>query len=557
MTRAGATGAAIFYHPEAYTTSGPKLMGRNAAGQSFLDGFLAHARGSGACALVDATAHADPFRAAVAASGRAGPVTVLDRTGLPGLERAGTLFYPGPDIEAHARRRAAFGATRWSLTGVTHTTASAGVMDVFTGLVAGNVQPWDAIILTSTAVRDQVAWMLAAEEERLARRFGPFRWTQPQMPVIPLGLNSAAFASDAAARAAARARLGVGPDAIVVLFIGRLAYHAKAHPLAMYQALQAAARGDGARHEVVLVECGWFANDHIAAAFAAASGQACPDVRVVRLDGRDAEARGTAWAGADVFCSLSDNIQETFGLTPIEAMAAGLPVVVSDWDGYRDTVRDGVDGFRVPTLMPVAGLGGDLALRHGLGLDTYDLYCGLTCALVAVDVDATTQAFRQLFGSAELRRRMGEAGRQRAREVFDWAAVIPRYEALWDELAELRRAAAAQPQPRPRWPGRPDPFAAFAGYSTHHLGPDTVLELGAPDLDTALARAAELRALAMVDYARVVLPADADVAVVLGAAAAGPAPAHALVAAVPADRRTRALRGLGALAKLGLLRLPR
>ena len=66
----------------------------------------------------------------------------------------------------------------------------------------------------------------------------------------------------------------------------------------------------------------------------------------------------------DIFCSLSDNIQETFGITPIEAMSAGLPVVVSDWDGYRDTVRDGIDGFRVPTQMPPPGYGDELALRH-------------------------------------------------------------------------------------------------------------------------------------------------------------------------------------------------
>ena len=26
-------------------------------------------------------------------------------------------------------------------------------------------------------------------------------------------------------------------------------------------------------------------------------------------------------------------------------MAAGVPVVVSDWDGYRYTVSDGVEGF--------------------------------------------------------------------------------------------------------------------------------------------------------------------------------------------------------------------
>ena len=29
-----------------------------------------------------------------------------------------------------------------------------------------------------------------------------------------------------------------------------------------------------------------------------------------------------------------------------------MPVVVSDWDGYRDSVRDDVDGFRIPTMMP-------------------------------------------------------------------------------------------------------------------------------------------------------------------------------------------------------------
>jgi len=34
--------AALYYHPEAYTMSGPKLMGRNVAGESFLRGFLSH-----------------------------------------------------------------------------------------------------------------------------------------------------------------------------------------------------------------------------------------------------------------------------------------------------------------------------------------------------------------------------------------------------------------------------------------------------------------------------------------------------------------------------------
>ena len=57
------------------------------------------------------------------------------------------------------------------------------------------------------------------------------------------------------------------------------------------------------------------------------------------------------WASADLFLSLVDNPQETFGLAPVEAMAAGIPVI-GDWDGYRFTVSDGVEGFRIPTLAP-------------------------------------------------------------------------------------------------------------------------------------------------------------------------------------------------------------
>ena len=60
------------------------------------------------------------------------------------------------------------------------------------------------------------------------------------------------------------------------------------------------------------------------------------------------------WA-ADLFVSLADNPQETFGITPLEAMAAELPCLVSDWDGYRDTVTNDV-GCRIPTRM-VDGLG--------------------------------------------------------------------------------------------------------------------------------------------------------------------------------------------------------
>jgi hypothetical protein len=405
------------------------------------------------------------------------------------------------------------------------------------------------------AVKDNVTRLLQAQADALKERLGITRLVLPQLPVIPLGIHTEDFVYTAEQKAVARQALGVDENTLVVLFMGRLSFHAKAHPLAMYQALALAARDSG--RQVVLVECGWHANEFIAKAYAEAAQLACPGVRVVTLDGRQATERQTAWAGADVFCSLSDNIQETFGIVPIEAMAAGLPVVVSDWDGYKDTVRDGVDGFRIPTLMPQAGLGTDLAMRHAMELDTYDMYCGHTCSLVAVDVAAAAKAFLRLFSSPELRQQMGQAGRARAREVYDWAAVIAQYETLWGQLNTLR---AEQGQKAPAlahpWPARMDPFHAFASYPTHTLKPDTLLALVDAQATQAMARVQAYKALSMVNFAKLVLPSDDEMLAVLQAAQAGPQAAVALVAQVPAERQAFVFRSLAWLVKLHVLKTP-
>ena len=256
-----------------------------------------------------------------------------------------------------------------------------------------------------------------------------------------------------------------------------------------------------------------------------------------------------------MFCSLSDNIQETFGIVPIEAMAAGLPVVVSDWDGYKDTVRDGVDGFRIPTLMPQAGLGGDLAHRHALEIDTYDMYCGHTCSLVAVDVQAAAQAFERLFNSPELRRQMGEAGRKRAVEVYDRKTIIGQYEALWATQTELRNAGANDLKPLAHpWPARMDPFHAFASYPTQALTPHTVLVLVDAVADTAISRALAYRKLAMVDFAKAVLPTAAEIEALLHGASQ-PQTAQTLVENTAQNRQAFVFRSLAWLLKLGVLKV--
>ncbi|MBD2100811.1 glycosyltransferase [Leptolyngbya sp. FACHB-261] len=200
------------------------------------------------------------------------------------------------------------------------------------------------------------------------------------------------------------------------------------------------------------------------------------------VDGRQPQIRQGIWSVADIFISLADNIQETFGLTPVEAMAAGLPVVVAGWDGYQDTVRHEVDGFRIPTLMPPAGCGLDLAVGYHDDSLNYSTYVGHASMMTAVDIDACAQALATLFTQPELRQRLGANGRQRAREVYDWRVVIAAYENFWQELAELRAAASSTAPCAPGMPANPlcdDPCQLLAHYPTQSLKPAQVLHLGA------------------------------------------------------------------------------
>jgi starch synthase len=373
-----------------------------------------------------------------------------------------------------------------------------------------------------------------------------------ELPVIPLGVDCDAFAADgpaAAKRAAARARLRLGEGDVAFLFLGRLSYHAKAHPLPMFLALEAAARRCG--KPLVLILAGYFFNDSIKRLFLEGARRYCPSVRLVQVEGRKPEARAAAWAAADVFTSFSDNIQESFGLAPVEAMAAGLPVVVSDWDGYRDTVVHGETGFAVPTAMPAPGAGAEFALRYLSGADSYDQYIGRVGLCTAVDVGAAIEAYAALIGDPALRRRMGEAGRARARRLFDWSVIVPAYQALWAELAARRARAGARPGRS--FPLRDDPFAVFRAFPTHAIGGATLVERAA---DEPLREAERIAASAMNNYALAFMLGREELARLFAALEPGrPRPVRELEALFPPARRNALLRALGWLAKGGVLRL--
>lgn len=112
---------------------------------------------------------------------------------------------------------------------------------------------------------------------------------------------------------------------------------------------------------------------------------------------------GAIIAEADVLLLPSE--LEAFGLVALEAMASGVPVVATKVGGIPEVVTDGIDGF----LCAV----GDI---EAMAARTYDLVADL-----------------------QLRERCIVAGRATAEQRFSTDAIIPQYEAFYEELIDKSR----------------------------------------------------------------------------------------------------------------------
>ncbi|MFB7110835.1 glycosyltransferase family 4 protein [Streptomyces sp. NPDC056291] len=123
------------------------------------------------------------------------------------------------------------------------------------------------------------------------------------------------------------------------------------------------------------------------------------------------------FAKASIVASASD--AESFGMTLVEAMRCGVPVVSTDCPlGPAEIIHDGVDGRLVPTG----------------------------------DRQALATALHDLITDEPTRRRMGRAAR-RAAHRYDPAHIIHTYEDLFADLAASRPSRAWQ-RAKARWRGR-------------------------------------------------------------------------------------------------------
>lgn len=264
---------------------------------------------------------------------------------------------------------------------------------------------------------------------------------KPRLDIIPLGVDTTLFCPRS--KPELRQQLDLPQDAVLLMWIGRLSPLDKADLLPLLRVFADLCRDNadvplylfigGSGHRFVTR----MLHDY-------AERLGLRDKVIFRMV--PAHERHLYHSAADVFLSPADSIQETFGITPIEAMACGVPQVVSDWDGYRDGVVDGVTGFLIPTLM---GVDDDDISRAAGVYDGYDMFDHFQMGQrTVVDTDMLRQRLQALIENPDLRNTMAEASRKRALERYDWRVIIGAYEALWAEL----KAVAANTRPQAKVP---------------------------------------------------------------------------------------------------------
>ena len=147
---------------------------------------------------------------------------------------------------------------------------------------------------------------------------------------------------------------------------------------------------------------------------------------------------------------------------------------------------------------------------------------------------------------------MGNSGLERAKSLYDWKHIIPQYEDLWRESAEIRKSASSTS--RKTVPSRLDPFSSFSHYATVHITEATQVELVYESADAALGVFEEMRALEMVSYAEYVHPSPSETSYLLSAISEGQRTCGELLVNVDSVRKAFLLRGIGVLLKLGIIR---
>jgi glycosyltransferase involved in cell wall biosynthesis len=266
----------------------------------------------------------------------------------------------------------------------------------------GRIEVEKAVVLTV----DRLIAQCPAERDELLADYGA---RADQIALIPSAVDTDRFRP--VDKCAARQTLEIDSTAEMIVYVGRLVPRKDVRnviqALARLKARRLAA-GTTAMPSLFIVggdteEPDPVATPEIGVLRALASELGVLD-RVRFVGRRQSDELRLWYSAADV--TVTTPWYEPFGLTPLEAMACGSPVIGSRVGGIAFTIADGETGFLVPPRDPEA-----------------------LCARL-----------EEILRDPAQRVRMGRAGRVRVLGSFTWQQVATRTAALYDDLLSERLA---------------------------------------------------------------------------------------------------------------------
>ena len=269
---------------------------------------------------------------------------------------------------------------------------------------AADTSPPDRIAIERAIVRDvdRIIAQCLHEQRELIDTYGA---PADKVTIIPAGTNVEQFRP--LPREVARRRiepaLGIDPDDVVVVYVGRMLPRKDVRNVVRAFALLSE-RWDAGRPPLKLLIVGGETDlpDPVATPEIGELQRLAAELNVaerVRFTGmRQQEVLLHYYGAGDV--AVTTPWYEPFGLTPLEAMACGRPVVGSAVGGITFTIEDGVTGHLVPSRDP----------------------------------EALARSLEDLLGDPTRRERMGRAARARVERLFTWPRVASRTSALYDEV---------------------------------------------------------------------------------------------------------------------------
>jgi len=338
--------------------------------------------------------------------------------------------------------------------------------DYFLRILLEGTYQCDSFICTSRASRDAVYKILAHVGEEFQKSFGAHVGFEGRVDLIPLCVDTSTFSVHNKARA--RDRLKLPRECFMILMLGRLS-PLKADLYPFVPVLKSLVERNADR-QLLWVVAGSEDEGYSKVLQQQADALGLHTRLRVMLEVTD-DTKTLLMQAADVFTSPTDCLSESFGLTVIEAMASGVPQVVPDWDGYRDTVCHGETGFLVPTrwmsccddLVHISPVRGFLFDQFTMGQS------------VAVNMREMENYLQLLITNEPLRSKMAEQSRRRASIHYSFKAVVKQYDELWLDLGRIASSIVARPTvmrfDRPRY------YHFFGHYASRALSDETPLEV--------------------------------------------------------------------------------